>query len=211
MGRIDRDHATLEHLNETLRDAQNDQLDILFGTQMIAKGLDLKNITLVGIINADELLAGTDYQSQERAVSLMMQAAGRAGRGSKAGRVLLQTKQPTLPLLRMIVSQDWPRFVRQELERRKEFHYPPFRYLLRASFTHHNEARAKNQAQQLRQQLPDNPQVEILGPSTPLIARVRNRFTYQYVFKASRRAALVEIARNLPKDWVPDLDPISIL
>ena len=214
IGRLDRDIEPSDGAI-TIENMQHHKLDILVGTQMIAKGLDFPEVSLVGILNTDDLIAGSDWMSAERAVSLIMQAAGRAGRATRAGQVLIQTHQPDRPLFQYIQRHDWDGFAEAELRQRRQFGYPPYRWLLRASVRRTTLSAAEIKVEELAQQIhtidPDGMRYEVLGPSAPLLARTGKWHYMQLIIKSKHRKHLVELAGRLDSDWIIDLDPAQVL
>lgn len=209
LARIDRDEAHNGNLQKMLSDAESGETDILIGTQMIAKGLDFPRVTLVGIVAGDELLFGDDFQSRERGVSLIMQAAGRSGRGELAGEVIIQTRQPDNPQWQPILTHDWQGFVDDELIRRKQFHYPPYQFLARINFFGNSPEMAYKKAESWLQQV-HQVGVTFLGPATPNHARTGQGYIAHILCKASRRSNLTQLASSLPRGTSYDIDPISI-
>lgn len=209
LARIDRDEAHKGSLQEMLADAESGDTDILIGTQMIAKGLDFPRVTLVGIVAGDELLFGDDFQSRERGVGLVMQAAGRAGRGDIAGEVIIQTRQPENPQWLPILSHDWQGFAEDELSRRKQFHYPPYQYLARINFFGKTSDIAFNKAEDWLKEVKSEG-IAFLGPAIPNHARTGQGYIAHIICKTSHRSKLTELASKLPRDTSYDIDPISI-
>lgn len=170
------------------RFAQGDA-DILIGTQMVAKGLDIANVTLVGVLNADSAFNLPDFRSAERGFQLITQVAGRAGRGAKPGEVVLQTYTPDLPALKTACKHDYAAFFTPELEARKDFDYPPFSHLNRIVVTGEDDMLALGVAELLAEELSnlledfDASHVRILGPSPCLIEKIKNKFRYHLIVK----------------------------
>ena len=170
------------------RFAQGDA-DILIGTQMVAKGLDIANVTLVGVLNADGAFNLPDFRSAERGFQLITQVAGRAGRGAKPGEVVLQTYTPDLPALKTACKHDYAAFFGPELEARKDFDYPPFSHLNRIVVTGEDDMLAMGVAELLAEELSnlledfDASRVRILGPSPCLIEKIKNKFRYHLIVK----------------------------
>ncbi len=210
LARIDRDEVSKISLENILSRAESGDIDILIGTQMIAKGLDFPRVTLVGIVAGDELLFGDDYQSRERGVSLIMQAAGRAGRGALTGAVIIQTKQPDSPLWKNILSHDWRAFTAEELRRRQDFNYPPYQYLARINFFATTPEKALLSAEHWLQKTSLPAGITTLGPATPNHARTRHGYSAHIICKTSHRKKLTQLATLLPRDTSYDIDPISI-
>ncbi|WP_353672708.1 primosomal protein N' [Synechocystis sp. LKSZ1] len=194
------------------------QADVLVGTQMLTKGLDLAQVTLVGVIAADSLLNLADYRSAERAFQTLTQVAGRAGRGDNPGAVILQTYMPEHPVLKAVQTHDYQQFVAQELPQRQALNYPPYGRLLLLRFSGTNEsqvcATAQGIADVCRQSL--GPSIDILGPAPASILRVADRFRWQILLKMpSHQAWKPDLARwqSLCPSGVSlhlDIDPLSI-
>ncbi|MDD9898294.1 MAG: primosomal protein N', partial [Candidatus Melainabacteria bacterium] len=170
---------------KTWQDFKNGEVDILIGTQMIAKGLDNPNLTLVGVISADTNFAQLDYLADERGFQLLTQVAGRAGRRDKLGQVIFQTYQPEREALIFAQAQDYQGFYEQEIELREALCYPPFSKLIRFLVSSESEPQAiqvSNQVHELIYDLCDN-KASILGPTEALISKIRNRYRYHVITK----------------------------
>lgn len=198
-------------------------IDILVGTQMIAKGLDFPNVTLVGVVLADTSLHMPDFRSRERTFQLLAQVAGRAGRGEKGGIVIVQTHLPQDPAVRAAAQHDFETFALAELKERRDFSYPPFtrmaRVLIRGKDAGITKTAAETAAAALRQHaLSDGTQ--ILGPSEAPIARIEGFFRWHIVLKAKSSETLAELfsgptGDQLSKlrgaDATVDIDPLSMM
>ena len=134
-------------------DFSSHEFDILLGTQMIAKGLDFHNLTLVGVLNADISLNTPDFRSGERTFQLVTQVVGRSGRGAKAGKSIVQSYTPEASVLRCAVSGDWEGFVKKEMEERKEFNYPPFSHIIEIVFRSKEGKKAYEAAAKVQKKL----------------------------------------------------------
>jgi len=170
---------------------------ILVGTQMIAKGHDFPDVTVVGIVSADLLLRASDFRAGERAFQLITQASGRAGRGEKAGRVYIQTYQPDDDILLCSARQDYGMFFKNEIEYRRRLGYPPFRALGSIILSNEDENLAKEQADnvvkaltQARDSLPDACRIDIFGPTPDQLYRLRDRFRFRINIKTDRKSQL---------------------
>jgi primosomal protein N' (replication factor Y) len=184
------------------------EADILLGTQMIAKGLDFPNVTLVGVINADTLLQQPDIRAAERTFQLISQVAGRTGRGEKGGRVLVQTSSPDDPVIRAAANHDFEGFARMELQHRQEFDLPPFSHLARvilrskADDTVHAAARriatlVREAAERIA------PEVKVVGPAPCPILKLRGHYRYHFRLQAKE----IESLQLLWREVRPNLDP----
>src|SRR2546427_1386400 len=191
IGRIDRDTKTRRHeFEKTLLDFNKGEIDLLVGTQMLAKGHDFPNVTLVGVISADAGLALPDFRAAERTFQLITQVAGRAGRGDLPGRVLIQTYHPHHYALRHATAQDYRGFYDEEIRHRRNHGYPPFVVLALLLVRHKDPERARTTAQQLRNALNEanrDHALRILGPAPASFARVRGEHRIQILVKSRSR------------------------
>lgn len=188
--------------------------DVLIGTQMLAKGLDLPLVTLVGIISADTGLHLPDYRSGERTFQVLTQVAGRAGRGPAGGQVVLQTYHPEHEVVRAAAAHDYVAFFAAELHHRRNLGYPPFRRLVRLVFrtasvdaAQRESARVARRLQREAATLQDPP--EILGPTPCFFSRVRGLSRWQILLRGRDPVAVVP--PDLPEGWAVDVDPVSLL
>lgn len=209
--RLDKDSAQPAELPKLYDQLHSGAIDVLIGTQMIAKGLDLPNLDTVGVINADSMLHMPDFHSAERTFQLLTQVAGRAGRGDRLGKVYIQSRTPDHPAIQAARAGNFDDFSKNELAQRKLLGYPPFRYLLKLSYSHKDEAVAVSASQALCATLKQSPHVRVLGPAPAFHARLGGVFHWQLIIKAAERHHLVTIASNLPKEWKTDLDPVNVL
>lgn len=188
--------------------------NVLIGTQMVAKGLDLPMVTLVGVVSADTGLQLPDYRASERTFQLLTQVAGRAGRGLLGGRVILQTYHPDHYAIQAAANHDYQAFYDQELRYRSSLQYPPFVRLARLIHRHTSAAAAEREAQamasRIRDRLADGPgEVEILGPVPCFFSKVSGYYRWQIILRGDQfKAALPD---RLPEGWTLDLDPVSTL
>lgn len=190
------------------------RVDIIIGTQVIAKGLDLPHLRTVGVIQADSGLSLPDYTSGERTFQLLAQVVGRVGRSDHPTKVVVQSYQPTHPAVQYGLAQNYPDFYKLTLAERKKAYFPPFSYLLKLTCVYKSEAAAIRSAQQLartlRQHMPSG--VQLLGPTPSFYERQHDTYRWQIVAKSSRRPDLTDLLAHLPpKNWQYELDPISLL
>lgn len=174
------------------------QTDILIGTQMITKGLDFDKVRVVGILCADQLLNRPDFRAFERAFQMMQQVAGRAGRKGRQGLVILQTRQPDLPVVQQIVHADYQGLLKDQLEEREAFVYPPFVRLIDIYIKHRNEETAAHAAQFFARQLATffSP-TELLGPDRPFVARIQLQHIRKILLKLRPAFSSSSIRRTL--------------
>lgn len=169
-----------------IRQFEEHQVDLLVGTQMVSKGLDFDNVTLVGVVEADLMLNFADFRAYEHAYQLLTQVSGRAGRSTKKGRVMIQTFLPDNPVLQ-VLQQPFGIFFDLESENRKQLHYPPFTRLIRIELRHKNQLFLEAQAEALRNILLPTFGKGLLGPEYPHVTRLRNEY---------RQVALLKITRG---------------
>ena len=162
------------------------KIDILVGTQMVVKGLDFDNVDLVGILDADGLLHFADFRVNERAFQLMEQVSGRAGRKEATGKVMIQTANPSHPVLQIVQQHDYIKMVTEELEKRKQFFYPPFSRLIHLSFRHKMKDVVERAAYDFANALKNRYGQYIVGPAEPVIGRIRNQYLMELLLKLPR-------------------------
>ncbi|HEX3599665.1 MAG TPA: primosomal protein N', partial [Lacipirellulaceae bacterium] len=197
---------------------------ILLGTQMIAKGLDFPNVTLVGVVNADTAMHLPDFRAAERTFQLVTQVAGRTGRGPKGGRVLVQTLSPDAPAIVAAVRHDLPGFASQELPHREAFGYPPYSSMVRMVIRGPSERTTQASADEIAKRLRGigdlaTPAVRILGPAPAPMAKLRDNFRFQIQLQSLDGELLRSIVRRatadlkLPDDvlWIADVDPLDMM
>lgn len=176
-----------------LSDFQNRKTDILVGTQMLSKGLDFDNVSIVGIISADGLLNHPDFRSHERAFQLMMQAAGRAGRKKEQGTVIIQTADPEQPIYRFVGRNDFEGFFNLQLAERKLFDYPPFRRLICVVFKHKEEDKAESSAALFAHLLKQSLGHRVLGPNKPVVGRIQRYHIREVLLKLETDLSLSRV------------------
>ena len=214
--RWDRDVATSPRAHEDiLTRFRTGEAQVLVGTQMIAKGLHFPSVSLVGVVSADVGLSIPDYRAGERAFQLLLQVAGRAGRGSSEGKVIIQTFQPENYAVQAAATQDYQAFYLREMAYRRLQGNPPYGRLIRLIFSHTNlarcEAEAIKLASKLRQQQAewDITDAEILGPMPAFPTRLRGRFRWHIILRGANPRALLDKV-DVPKGWVMDIDPVAL-
>lgn len=189
------------------------EIDIIIGTQVIAKGLDLPKLRTVGVIQADAGLSLPDFGASERAFQLLSQVIGRVGRSHHPTQVIVQTYQPSHPAIQDGIARNYADFYTRTLEMRKHANFPPFCYLLKLTCVYKTEKTAIKNAQDLAAKLRSiDSEVEILGPTPAFYERVRDTYRWQLVIKSPKRHALVALLEHIPdKNWQFELDPLSLL
>jgi len=208
IARMDTDAArTKGRMQIILKNFLNHKIDILLGTQMITKGYDVPDVTLVGVVDADFSLGFPDFRAAERTFQILTQVAGRAGRGSERGKVIIQTYNPEHYAIRSAVSQDYEALYRREIQLRKQLRFPPFSYLislrLQGNSPDNTEQSAKQLAERLRKTIQKwqtkGRELTVLGPAEAPIAKLRGKYRWQILIKANRpylAQDLLRIARK---------------
>ena len=203
-----------------LDDFKHHRLDILIGTQMIAKGLDFPKITLVGVVNADVTMNLPDFRASERTFNLMTQVAGRAGRGDEGGEVIIQTYAPSHYAITTASKHDYEGFYEEEIKSRKELSFPPFTHIIRLGLRARNENSVIKAAEDLKDFLlcKKMKDIEIIGPAPSPISRIRGYFRWNVLIKGKNRSIMCEVLRKALEDYKKpygvliaiDVDPLSM-
>lgn len=198
IARMDIDTVRGKHAHDQLiQSFEQQQIDILVGTQMVVKGLDFDHVHLVGILDADGLLSFADFRVNERAFQLMEQVSGRAGRKDQRGKVLIQTTNPKHPVLEWVQQHDYKQLYQAEAETRQHFNYPPFSKMIQITFKHRlkhiAEAAAKLMAGALHKAFPD----QVTGPAEPVIARIRNMYIIEILLRIPKNGQSFAMAKAI--------------
>ncbi len=220
IARLDRDVASGSKSEAILERMRRREIDLLVGTQMVTKGHDLPDVTLVCVLDADAALSMPDYRAAERTFQLLVQVAGRAGRGERPGRVVVQTRQPDSPIIRCALRHDVRAFLDHESAQREELGYPPYARLALVRFEGLDEtivsAEASRVAQLAKAAL--GATVRLSGPAPAPIARIRNRWRFRFLLKSADRQRLREVLQLVHRHVVDrrvrviiDVDPMNML
>lgn len=194
IARLDLDSTrTKNGMQQIISDFQEKKNDILIGTQMVAKGLDFENVSLIGVINADTLLNFPDFRAFERSYQLLAQVAGRAGRRDKQGKVCIQAYADDHRIIKQVMENNYEQMYADEMEERKQFHYPPFSRLIFINVKHKDANVLNMAAQTLANNLRAQLGKRVLGPEQPLVSRVRNYYIKQIILKIERTAAMQKV------------------
>jgi primosomal protein N' (replication factor Y) len=189
IGRMDQDTTRGKFgFEKIINSFKNREIDILVGTQMLAKGLDFDNVTLVGIMNADNLLYHPDFRAFERSFQMMTQVSGRSGRSEKRGKVIIQTYNPNHNTIQQVTKNDYLGMYEEQLYERRNFQYPPFYKLIKITLKHRDYEKLKEGSMWLYQVLQHHLNMPVLGPEEPGISRIRNEYI---------RTILIKIPTNL--------------
>jgi primosomal protein N' (replication factor Y) len=200
VGRMDLDTTRGKHGYEKIITAFEEQeLDILVGTQMLTKGLDFRNVNLVGIMNADSLLNFPDFRAHERSYQLLTQVAGRAGRTKKRGKVIVQTYNPYHQILKQVSTQDYQGMFQEQLYEREQYKYPPINRLIKLTFKHKDYNKLNDAAAWFAKSLQNIFKENILGPEYPPVARIRNQYLKNIMIKIPTEQSLAKTKSAIKK------------
>jgi primosomal protein N' (replication factor Y) (superfamily II helicase) len=221
--RLDLDSTRSRNSYERIiSDFEIGKVDILVGTQMVTKGLDFDKVSLVGILNADNMLNFPDFRAYERSYQLMAQVSGRAGRKFKQGKVLIQTSNPQHPIINQVANNNYELLFKQQLTERKNYNYPPYYRLIKISLKHRDSKVLEFAAQQLGSNLRARFKDRVLGPEEPIISRIQNFYIRDLLIKLERKVDLgnakIAIQREIDRILeykpyrgifiLPDVDPM---
>ncbi|MDX2776255.1 primosomal protein N' [Streptomyces caniscabiei] len=214
IARFDGDSEAGQSVDTRYADLYGGKIDIIIGTQVVAKGLDLPNLRAVGVIQADAGLGLPDYSASERTFQLLAQVVGRVGRSHHPTSVIIQSYQPTHPAIIDGIAQNYRDFYDATIQERKKERFPPFVHLLKLTNVYKTEAAAIKNAQKVAADLRQNvaPSVEILGPTPAFYERQHDTYRWQIILKSPLRADLIHALTHVPPThWQSELDPVSLL
>ncbi len=212
IARFDADNDADQTLDKRYQEVYDGDIDIMIGTQILAKGLDVPGLSVVGVVQADNGLHLPDYLAEERVFQLLYQVAGRVGRGKHRGHVIVQTYVPDNHTIGFALKRDYDAFYKQQLHERQRSNFPPFTYLLKLTTSYKTEAGAIRAAQKMSAELRHaHPSLTILGPTPAFYERLHGNYRWQLLLKSKKRAELIKIARNTPTGWQFDLDAANLL
>ncbi|GGH05916.1 replication restart helicase PriA [Mucilaginibacter phyllosphaerae] len=223
LARMDLDTTRSRNSLQTiLNNLEEKKIDVLVGTQMVAKGLDFADVTVIGIINADSLLKYPDYRANERSYQMLAQVSGRAGRRDKQGKVVIQTYDPNHRVIKQVIENDYTDLYFTEMEERKSFKYPPFYRIISLDIKHKTPEILYNQAEYLANELRKHFGDRVIGPEAPLINRIRNYYIKSIMLKFERDTISIVKAKAIIREVItqfqttklskgsivqPDVDP----
>ena len=191
VGRMDLDTTRGKYgYHKIITAFQEQEIDILVGTQMLTKGLDFQNVTLVGVLNADNLLNFPDFRAHERSYQLMVQVSGRAGRAKKRGKVAIQTFNPYHQILQQVTTNDYENMYNDQINERHSFHYPPLIRLIKITLKHKDFNKVNNASEWLGKSLKNSFHENVLGPTSPAISRIRNQHLKTILIKLPKSQSL---------------------
>ncbi len=214
--RWDSDTTTSKHAHEEIMDSfRSHEADILIGTQLVARGLDLPGVTLVGVMNADTGLNLPDFRAGERTFQLLSQVSGRAGRGTGGGKAIIQTYSPEHYAIQAAARHDYAGFYNQEMAYRRDLNNPPFTRLASLVYSHANDAACQHEAEKMRDCLIGERDTKgiagtsILGPAPAFAHRLRGRFRWQIIIRSPDPSSFLAPV-EFPQGWQVDIDPVGL-
>ncbi len=214
--RMDQDTTRGKYSFENLIDSfKNREIDILVGTQMLAKGLDFDNVSLVGIMNADNMLYQPDFRAFERSFQMMTQVSGRAGRSEKRGKVIIQTYNPNHNVIQQVTHNDYEGMYKEQLYERQIYKYPPYFRLIKITLKHRDFEKLKEGSFWLYQVMQQNMAIPVLGPEEPAINRIRNEYIRTILIKIPQNQSITGTKKTIQKilnsfDVIPQFKAIKI-
>jgi primosomal protein N' (replication factor Y) len=212
VARFDTDNAKADRFEHQYEIVKSGSVDIIVGTQLLAKGLDLPKLSTLGILLADTSLYLPDFSAQERTFQLVSQVLGRVGRGHVTGRAIIQTYHPDHPILLDAIQGNYRQFYDRELSERRQFLFPPFCYLLKITVRRASLKAAESAAQNLKDDIiGSHAHVRVEGPAPAFYERFQNKYQWQLVVKAVQRDELLKVIARLPQNCSYDIDPSDLL
>jgi len=192
-----------------INEFEEGRIDILVGTQMVTKGLDFEKVGIVGVLSADQLLQFPDFRATERAFQLMRQVSGRSGRKHRRGRVIIQAFNTAHPVLKEVISGDYPSFYSREMQERQSFHYPPYLRLIRITLKHRQPKRVNEGAKLYEKALKSRLGEWVMGPAMPYVARVRGYYLLDFLIKIPRHAQKLKYSKQCVQAATEELHAAS--
>jgi primosomal protein N' (replication factor Y) len=217
IGRMDLDTTRGKYgYQKIIGQFQAQEIDILVGTQMLSKGLDFSNVSLVGVLNADNMLNFPDFRAHERSFQLMVQVSGRAGRAKKRGKVAIQTFNPYHQILQQVSTNSFEEMFKEQLQERRQYHYPPYYRMVKIVLKHRDFTRVDNGMAWLGKALTNVFKENVLGPTTPAVARIRNQYIQNVIIKIPPTQSLKVTKENILRiknmfQAVKDFRPIKFI
>lgn len=213
IARFDTDNSKEESLQKRYEEIKSGKIDILVGTQMLTKGLDLPLLEAVGVVLAEAGMSLPDYTSEEKVFQQIHQVIGRVGRHTENNKITIQTYNPDSKFIANVKKDDWKSFYKNEVVQRKDYNFPPFTYLLLLKNDYASRKAAQDSANKFAAALNRKSGIEVLGPAPAFRERTRGRYHWQIVVKSTNRKKLQAIAGELPTSgkWRFDIDPASLL
>lgn len=212
VARFDTDNGKADRFDTNYEAVKNGDVDILVGTQLLAKGLDLPKLSVLGILLADTSLYLPDFSASERTYQLLTQVLGRVGRGHVAGQAIVQTYHPDHPIIAMAIAADYQQFYDTEITSRRQYLFPPFCFLLKLTARRASPKSAEAAADKLKLSLGQSGlNIRIEGPAPCFQEKFQSKFQWQLIIKSAERSELLKVIANLPANWSYDIDPLDLL
>lgn len=210
--RFDSDTKKADRLEQHYESIKSGEVDILVGTQMLSKGLDLPRLAVVGVVVADTSLYFPDYTAEERTFQMLRQVIGRVGRGHTDGHVIVQSYYPDSPTIQAAVQKDYETFYESQLKERELYRFPPYYFVLKIGIERASQSAASKAAQDLTTQiLTSATHIELSGPAPAFLEKTASRYHWQIIIKAKSRSELLKVVAMLPKNCSYDIDPSNLL
>lgn len=210
--RFDTDNKKSERFEQHYKKIAGGTVDIIVGTQLLVKGLDLPNLSVVGVVAADTSLSFPDYTAEERTYQLLTQVIGRIGRGHRTGSAIIQTYNPDSPAIKAAVRKDWESFYAIQLAERKQFLFPPFCYILKLTCVRKSPEAAQKASTVLMQRIHQiGLPIRLVGPAPSFYEKTTGGYRWQIIVKAKNRSHLLSVVKMLPANWTYNLDPLNLL
>jgi primosomal protein N' (replication factor Y) (superfamily II helicase) len=211
IARFDADSESDQQYYQFIHELKTGKIDIIVGTQLISKGIDLPNLGIVGVINADSGLNIPDYRAEETTFQQLYQVTGRAVRGHRQSQLFIQTRVPEHSIIQAVKKRSWTDFYTYELAHRQAYDYPPMTHLAILKVTAKNSAKAAAKCHALAEQLKPLSNIKVLGPSPSFYEKTAKGYTWQIILKSPNRNNLMKVIEKLPAGWLVDIDPTSVL
>lgn len=210
--RFDTDNTKEERLEQHYQAIHAGDVDILVGTQLLVKGLDLPRLTTVGVVAADSSLYFPDYTAEEQTYQLLTQVVGRVGRGHGRSSIVIQSYNPSGRALSSVLQKDWQSFYESQINERQLHDFPPFYYILKLTAGRKSQSSASSAAAKLKDQLLQSGlPIEVIGPAPRFHEVSGGDYHWQLIVKAKQRSALISVINQLPANWTYDIDPLNLL
>jgi primosomal protein N' (replication factor Y) len=212
IARFDTDNAKADRFEQHYDGVKAGNVDIIVGTQLLAKGLDLPRLSTLGVLLADTSLYMPDFAAPERTFQLLTQVLGRVGRGHSAGTAVIQTYHPDHPVIQAAIHNDYAGFYKTELMTREDFAFPPFVHLLKITLRRASISATETAAEKLKSEIQAlGLPVLVEGPAPSFYEKFQNKYQWQLVIKARERSALLKVIAALPANCSYDIDPMDLL
>ena len=211
IARFDKDSVAGAKLHQSFDDINSGKIDVLIGTQLLAKGLDLPRLSVIGLIQADSSMAIPDFSAAEKTYQQISQVAGRLGRGHGDGQLYLQTYQPDRPLIKWALEQDYQALYKAEISERLKYHFPPADYLLVVQVKRATQKGAQKASERIAKLFTDTRGISISGVAPSFHEKRSDSYYWQFVVRAKDRKLLTSLISKLPSQTMYNIDPTDLL